>query len=78
MGAERRPGRIPSAGGARGAATAAGMNLTASYLGIMTFPPLFGLLVDRGGSYTTAFDAGAAVYVLALILLWRVRSPAAR
>jgi MFS transporter, ACS family, hexuronate transporter len=67
---------VAELGGARGAATAAGMNLTASYLGIMICPPLFGLLVDRTGSYTTAFDAGAAVYLLALLLLWRVRAPA--
>jgi MFS transporter, ACS family, hexuronate transporter len=66
---------VAELGGARGAATAAGMNLTASYLGIMTCPPLFGLLVDRTDSYTAAFEAGAAVYALALVILWRVRPP---
>jgi MFS transporter, ACS family, hexuronate transporter len=59
--------------GRRASATAAGFNLTASYLGILTFPPIFGALVDaNGGSYTAAFQVGAAAYGLALLLLWRI------
>jgi sugar phosphate permease len=53
-------------------ATAAGMNLTASYLGVMTCPPLFGLIVDLSGSYTTAFQAGAAASLVAVAILSRV------
>jgi len=59
--------------GRQSSATAAGLNLTASYLGIMVGPPLFGLLVDATGSYTTAFEAGAIASLLALVLLWQVR-----
>jgi sugar phosphate permease len=58
----------------RGAsATAAGVNLTASYLGIMVGPPLFGYLVDATGSYTSAFVAGAICSVVALVLLAPIR-----
>ncbi|MDP8921957.1 MAG: MFS transporter [Chloroflexota bacterium] len=56
-------------------ATAAGMSLTASYLGIMVCPPIFGLLVDLTGAYTTAFVAGAIGSLLALGLLWQIRPP---
>ncbi len=63
--------------GRRVSATAAGMNLTASYAGILIGPPLFGLLVDWSRSYAVAFQAGAVVYALALALLWRVKTPAA-
>jgi sugar phosphate permease len=60
--------------GRQASATAAGFNLTASYLGIMTFPPIFGALVDAaGGSYSAAFQVGAGAYGLALLLLWRIR-----
>ncbi len=61
--------------GKQSSATAAGVNLTASYLGIIVGPPLFGLVVDATGSYTTAFQLGAAISVVALLLLWRIRSP---
>ena len=61
--------------GRQASATAAGLNLTASYLGIVVFPPVFGLLVDTTGSYSTAFYAGAAASLLALLLLWQVRPP---
>ena len=57
-------------------ATAAGLNLTASYLGIMVCPPIFGLLVDLTGAYTTAFVIGAVASLLALGLLWQIRPPA--
>jgi predicted MFS family arabinose efflux permease len=50
-------------------ATAAGMNLTASYLGVMTCPPLFGLIVDQSGAYAAAFGAGAAGSLLAVAIL---------
>ena len=64
--------------GRQASATAAGFNLTASYLGILTFPPVFGALVDAsGGSYTVAFRLGAAAYAVALLLLWRIRPPSA-
>ena len=62
--------------GRHAAGAAAGLNLTSSYLGIMFGPPLFGLLVDRTGSYPAAFQAGAVASLLALALLWRVRQPA--
>ena len=57
-------------------ATAAGLNLTMSYLGVMICPPLFGLLVDATGAYTTAFAVGAVGSLLALGLLWQIRPPA--
>ncbi len=62
--------------GRRASATAAGLNLTASYLGIMMGPPLFGLLVDLTGTYSIAFYSGAVAYVAALLLLSLVRSTA--
>lgn len=58
--------------GRHASATAAGFNLTASYLGILTFPPMFGALVDlSGGSYTVALQMAAGAYALALVLLSR-------
>jgi MFS family permease len=59
--------------GRREAATAAGMNLTANYLGVMLFPPLFGLLVDVTSSYASAFGAAGLASLLALLLLQFVR-----
>ena len=61
--------------GRQASATAAGMNLTASYLGIMILPPLFGLLVDLTGSYTSAFQVGAAASLASLVLLALIRPP---
>ncbi|MBA2446862.1 MAG: MFS transporter, partial [Chloroflexi bacterium] len=61
--------------GRQASATAAGLNLTASYLGIMVGPPLFGQIVDATGSYAAAFQAGGIASLLALLLLWRVRPP---
>ena len=55
-------------------ATAAGLNLTASYLGILVGPPLFGLIVDRTESYAVGFQALAAVMVLAIALLQLVQA----
>ena len=51
------------------------MNLTASYLGIMILPPLFGLLVDLTGSYTSAFQVGAAASLASLVLVALIRPP---
>ena len=64
--------------GRQASATAAGVNLTASYLGIMVGPPLFGLLIDWTGTYTAAFQVGGLASLLALLLLWRVRPPLAQ
>jgi len=61
--------------GRQTSATAAGMNLTASYLGIMVFPPIFGLLVDVSGSYTAAFVVGAMGSLASLLLLWPIKPP---
>ncbi|MFN8525326.1 MAG: MFS transporter [Chloroflexota bacterium] len=60
--------------GREASATAAGVNLTASYLGIMICPPIFGWLVDTTGSYTTAFVGGALCSVVALALLYQIRA----
>jgi sugar phosphate permease len=59
--------------GRQASATAAGMNLTASYLGIMILPPLFGFLVDLTGSYTSAFQVGAAASLASLALVMMIR-----
>lgn len=61
--------------GRQASATAAGLNLTASYLGIMVGPPIFGYLVDQTGSYTTAFQVGAAASLASLLLLALIRAP---
>ncbi|MFN8635423.1 MAG: MFS transporter [Chloroflexota bacterium] len=62
--------------GRRASATAAGLNLTCSYLGIMVGPPIFGLLVDMTGSYTTAFYVGAGASLASLLLLAPIVPPA--
>jgi sugar phosphate permease len=59
--------------GRQASATAAGMNLTASYLGIMILPPLFGLLVDVTGAYTSAFQVGAAASLASMVLVALIR-----
>jgi MFS transporter, ACS family, hexuronate transporter len=61
--------------GRQASATAAGFNLTASYLGILVGPPIFGLLVDLTGSYTTAFQVGAAASLASLCLLALIKAP---
>ena len=61
--------------GRQASATAAGMNLTASYLGIMILPPMFGLLVDLTGSYTSAFQVGAAASLASIVLVALIRPP---
>ena len=62
--------------GRQASATAAGLNLTASYLGIMVCPPIFGYLVDLTGSYTSAFQVGAVASLASLVLLAMIRPPA--
>jgi sugar phosphate permease len=59
--------------GRSASASAAGLNLTGSYLGIITGPPLFGKLVDVTQSYGTSYLVVAGVAVLALGLLWSIR-----
>jgi MFS transporter, ACS family, hexuronate transporter len=61
--------------GRQASATAAGLNLTCSYLGIMVGPPIFGYLVDVTGSYTTAFFVGAAASLASLLLLAPIKPP---
>jgi ACS family hexuronate transporter-like MFS transporter len=61
--------------GRQASATAAGFNLTASYLGIMVGPPIFGYLVDMTGTYTSAFQVGAAASLASLVLLALVKAP---
>jgi sugar phosphate permease len=61
--------------GRQASATAAGLNLTCSYLGIMVGPPIFGYLVDMTGSYTTAFFVGAAASLASLLLLAPIKPP---
>jgi sugar phosphate permease len=61
--------------GRQASATAAGLNLTCSYLGIMVGPPIFGYLVDLTGSYSTAFEVGAAASLASLLLLAPIKPP---
>ena len=61
--------------GRQASATAAGFNLTASYVGIIVCPPIFGLLVDMTGSYTSAFQVGAAASLTSLCLLALIKAP---
>jgi sugar phosphate permease len=60
--------------GRRAASTAAGLNLSFSFVGIMFGAPMFGAIVDNTGSYGTAFQFSAAVSLFALLVLWRVQS----
>jgi ACS family hexuronate transporter-like MFS transporter len=60
--------------GRRTSATAAGLNLTGSYLGIIFAPPAFGLLVDASGSYVVAFAAAGCLGIVALGLISRIKS----
>jgi sugar phosphate permease len=59
--------------GRRASATAAGLNLTGSYLGIMAGPPLFGLLVDATGSYVPAYLAAGLLGLIAFVLIAQIR-----
>ena len=59
--------------GRRQAASAAGLNLTSSGVGILIAPPLFGALVDATGSYALGFQALAAVALGVLLLVQAIR-----
>jgi ACS family hexuronate transporter-like MFS transporter len=59
--------------GRRASATAAGLNLTGSYLGILFGPPLFGLAVDVSGSYVPAFVAASCLGLVAFLLVSQIR-----
>jgi ACS family hexuronate transporter-like MFS transporter len=48
---------------------ATGFSLTITFLGIVLYPPLFGYLVDRLGSYSPAWDLLAVSWVAALAIL---------
>ena len=60
-------------GGQRAAGAAAGVSAAFFNVGIFLGPPLFGLIVDRTGSYTPAWWALAASAAVALVLLLFVR-----
>ena len=59
--------------GRRASATAAGLNLSFSYVGIIFGPPVFGLLVDASGSYAPAFVAAGCIGLVALGLVSQIR-----
>jgi ACS family hexuronate transporter-like MFS transporter len=48
---------------------ATGFSLTITFLGIVLYPPLFGHLVDRWGSYSPAWDMLAVSWIAALFIL---------
>ena len=48
---------------------ATGFSLTITFLGIVLYPPLFGHLVDRWGSYSPAWDMLALSWIVALFIL---------
>ena len=48
---------------------ATGFSLTITFLGIVLYPPVFGYLVDRLGSYSPAWDMLAVSWVVALLIL---------
>ena len=48
---------------------ATGFSLTITFLGIVLYPPIFGHLVDRLGSYSQAWDMLAISWVVALFIL---------
>lgn len=51
------------------AGTAVGIGVTLLQLGVLTFPPAFGLLVDRSGSYETSWISLSALMVLGVLIL---------
>lgn len=59
--------------GPRAAGTAVGLGLAISSLGVTVCPPVFGLVVERLGSYGTAWVTLAAGMLVALVLLIPVR-----
>jgi sugar phosphate permease len=48
---------------------ATGFSLTITFLGVVLYPPLFGHLVDRWGSYSPAWDMLAGSWIVALVIL---------
>jgi ACS family hexuronate transporter-like MFS transporter len=46
-----------------------GLSLTIQFMGIILFPPLFGYLVDRLGSYGPAWDMLALSWVVGILIL---------
>jgi len=46
-----------------------GFTLTITFLGVILFPPLFGHIVDRLGSYTRAWDMLVLSWIVALLIL---------
>jgi sugar phosphate permease len=60
--------------GREASATAAGLNLTFSYGGVILGPPLFGLLIDSaGGSYAPAYIVAGCIGLMAVGLVSRIR-----
>jgi MFS family permease len=59
--------------GPRGAGTAVGLGLAVSSVGVIVWPPLFGLAVEWFGGFRPAWIGLAASIVVALALLARVK-----
>ncbi len=59
--------------GSDAAATALGVSLTVMFLSTMASPPLFGWVVEVGGSYTPAWFMVVLFQGIALLLLARIR-----
>jgi len=49
---------------------ATGFSLTITFLGVVLYPPLFGHVVDRMGSYSSAWDMLALSWIAALFILF--------
>jgi sugar phosphate permease len=65
---------VAETAGREASATAAGLNLTFSYVGVILGPPLFGLLIDSaGGSYRPAYIAAGCIGLIAVGLVSRIR-----
>jgi sugar phosphate permease len=60
--------------GRQASGSAAGLSLSASYLGIILGPPLFGLLVDATHAYTPAFIAAGCVALVSVITASAIRT----
>lgn len=55
------------------AGTAVGMGLTFLQLGVLTFPPTFGYLVDLSGSYNVSWIGLSLLVLLGVLILTRVK-----
>jgi sugar phosphate permease len=55
------------------AGTAVGMGVTLLQFGVLTFPPLFGYLVDRSGSYEISWIGLSALIVMGVVILFGVK-----